>query len=136
MRKRFKRETIAATRRSSRRAANEQAELALLAEFMRHNSVASLAGAIAARLGGNVRETDLIARADLELETRQGLPPGHREWELAPAQALIAGVFQQIPSVRADDHDDRRLSIRHAKPSLLSGDDGGRARGEIAEHLL
>ena len=64
MRKRFTRETIAATRRS-RPAANEQAELALLAEFMRHDSVASLAGAIAARLGGNVRETDLIARADL-----------------------------------------------------------------------
>ena len=72
MRKRFKRETIAATRRSSRRAANEQAELALLAEFMRHNSVASLAGAIAARLGGNVRETDLIARADLNSRRDRG----------------------------------------------------------------
>ena len=74
MRKRFTRETIAATRHSRRPAANEQAELALLAEFMRHDLVASLAGAIAARLGGNVRETDLIAGADLA-EPRQGLTP-------------------------------------------------------------
>ncbi len=40
-------------------------ETALLAEFMRHDSVASLAGAIAARLGGNARQADLLARANL-----------------------------------------------------------------------
>lgn len=67
MRKRSKRETCVATRRNVARAANEQA---LLAEFMRCNSVASLAGAIAARLGGNVRKKDLIARA--ELDPRRG----------------------------------------------------------------
>lgn len=66
MQKRFKRETFAASRRENRRAANEHDELALLAEFMRHDLVASLAGAIANRLGGNARKTDLIARADLD----------------------------------------------------------------------
>jgi hypothetical protein len=34
---------------------DDRRELALLAEFMRHNSVASLAGEIAQRLGANVR---------------------------------------------------------------------------------
>ncbi len=72
MGKRFKRETFAATRRDNRRAANEQDELALLAEFMRHDSVASLAGAIATRLGGNARKTDLIARADLDPRRSRG----------------------------------------------------------------
>jgi hypothetical protein len=47
------------------RAADEQSELALLAEFMRHDSVAALAGAIAQRLGGAVRDEDLIAGANL-----------------------------------------------------------------------
>jgi hypothetical protein len=47
------------------RAAEEQRELALLAQFMRHNSVASLARAIAARSDGSVRAADLIAAAGL-----------------------------------------------------------------------
>jgi hypothetical protein len=51
--------------REGSRAADVQTELALLAEFMRHDSVAALAGAIAERLGGTVREKDLIAGADL-----------------------------------------------------------------------
>jgi hypothetical protein len=46
-------------------APDEQSELALLAEFVRHDSVAALAGAIAERLGGTVHERDLIAGADL-----------------------------------------------------------------------
>ena len=45
--------------------ADETCELALLSQFMRHDSVASLANAIAERLGGSVRGGDLIAAADL-----------------------------------------------------------------------
>ena len=71
MRKRFKGETFAATSRVDRRPADEQEELALLAEFTRHDSVAELASAIAGRLGGNARTLDLIARADL-LPMRRG----------------------------------------------------------------
>jgi hypothetical protein len=47
------------------RAAEEERELALLAQFMRHDSVASLANAIANRTG--VRSGDLIAAAGLDL---------------------------------------------------------------------
>ncbi len=47
------------------RATDETRELALLAEFMRHDSVASLANKIAERLGANMRGKDLIAAADL-----------------------------------------------------------------------
>jgi hypothetical protein len=46
-------------------APDETRELALLAQFMQHDSVASLANAIAERLGGNVRSADLIASAGL-----------------------------------------------------------------------
>ena len=46
------------------RAAEEESELALLAQFMRHDSVASLANAIAERTG--VRSGDLIAAAGLD----------------------------------------------------------------------
>ena len=45
--------------------AEERNELALLAEFMRADSVASLAGDIAGRLGANARGDDLIAAAGL-----------------------------------------------------------------------
>jgi hypothetical protein len=45
------------------RAAEEERELALLAQFMRHDSVASLADAIAERTG--IRGGDLIAEAGL-----------------------------------------------------------------------
>ena len=64
MRKRQSRETLAAAAPDSR-PADDQQELALFAEFTRHDSVAALASAIAARLGGNARTLDLIARADL-----------------------------------------------------------------------
>jgi hypothetical protein len=47
------------------RATDETRELALLVEFMRHDSVASLANGIAERLGANIRGKDLIAAADL-----------------------------------------------------------------------
>lgn len=47
------------------RAAEEERELALLAQFMRHDSVASLADAIAELTG--VRGADLIAEAGLDL---------------------------------------------------------------------
>ena len=46
------------------RAAEEENELALLAQFMRHDSVASLAEAIAERKG--VRSGDLIVAAGLD----------------------------------------------------------------------
>jgi hypothetical protein len=46
------------------RVAEEESELALLAQFMRHDSVASLASAIGRRAG--VRGEDLIAAAGLE----------------------------------------------------------------------
>jgi hypothetical protein len=45
------------------RAPEEEAELALLAQFMKHVSVTSLANAIAERMG--VRSGDLIAAAGL-----------------------------------------------------------------------
>jgi hypothetical protein len=47
------------------RAVEEESELALLAQFMRSDSVASLANAIAKRTG--VRSGDLIAAAGLDL---------------------------------------------------------------------
>jgi hypothetical protein len=43
----------------------EERELALLTQFMRYDSVASLANAIAARSGGSVRGGDLITAAGL-----------------------------------------------------------------------
>jgi hypothetical protein len=43
--------------------ADEEHELALLTQFMRHDSVASLAEAIAARSDGGMRPEDLIATA-------------------------------------------------------------------------
>ena len=46
-------------------AADEERELALLAQFMRCDSVASLANAIAERLGDSVRGGDLIVAAGL-----------------------------------------------------------------------
>jgi hypothetical protein len=54
-----------ATRRGEQNLSDEERESALLAEFMRHDSVPSLAGAIAERLGGGAHEDDLIARAGL-----------------------------------------------------------------------
>ena len=51
-------------------ATDETRELALLAEFMRHDFVASLANEIAERLGANVRGNDLIAAADLRASLR------------------------------------------------------------------
>jgi hypothetical protein len=59
------RKTFLSTPRGGDVAHRDENEIALLAEFMGHNSVASLAGAIAARLGGKARQADLIARADL-----------------------------------------------------------------------
>ncbi len=47
------------------RTADEERELALLAQFMRYDSVAALAKAIAVRSGGSMRAGDLIAAAGL-----------------------------------------------------------------------
>ena len=53
-------------------ATDERSELALLAEFMRNDSVASLAGDIAERLGADLRGCDLIAAAGLGGIRRRG----------------------------------------------------------------
>ncbi len=60
-----KKPTAAANRPFLARTADQERELALLAQFMRHDSVASLAKAIAARSGGSMRAGDLIAAAGL-----------------------------------------------------------------------
>ena len=49
--------------RAPSEATDERSELALLAEFMRADSVAALAGDIAERLGADLRGDDLIAAA-------------------------------------------------------------------------
>ena len=66
MQKRSRRETFVSTPHRGGVVQHDESEIALLAEFMRHDSVASLAGAIATRLGGKARQADLIARADLD----------------------------------------------------------------------
>jgi hypothetical protein len=66
----LKRPTRDPDRRLRPRATDETRELALLAEFMRHDSVASLANEIAERLGANVRDKDLIAAAGLGARLR------------------------------------------------------------------
>jgi hypothetical protein len=54
-----------ATRRGEQSLTDEERESVLLAEFMSHDSVVSLAGAIAQRIGRGARKDDLIARASL-----------------------------------------------------------------------
>ena len=66
----LKRQTTDPDRRLRSRATDETRELALLAEFVRHDSVASLANQIAERLGPNVRGKDLIAAAELGANLR------------------------------------------------------------------
>ena len=51
---------------------DERRELTLLAEFMRHKSVASLADDIAGRLGVDGRGQDLIVAAGLGADRRLG----------------------------------------------------------------
>jgi hypothetical protein len=65
MRDTLKRKSRAAVPCGAARSVDDDAELALLAEFIRHDTVASLAGAIAERLGDNVLDKELIADADL-----------------------------------------------------------------------
>jgi hypothetical protein len=62
----------AATCARTHKIAREPDEIALLAEFMRHDSVASLADAIADRLGGKVSDKDLIASANLGSTSAKG----------------------------------------------------------------
>jgi hypothetical protein len=66
----LKRRTAHADGRLRSHATDETRELALLAQFMRHDSVASLANEIAEHLGANVRGKDLIAAADLGASLR------------------------------------------------------------------
>jgi hypothetical protein len=61
----LRRGTADASRRIRSFATDERRELALLAEFMRHDSVASLAREMAERLGPDARGKDLIAEAGL-----------------------------------------------------------------------
>lgn len=60
------------------KATDERSELALLAEFMRADSVAALAGDIAERLGADLRGDDLIAAAGLGGNRRGGRIRGAR----------------------------------------------------------
>jgi hypothetical protein len=55
--------------------APEERELALLMQFMRHDSVASLANAIAQRSGGNVGGGDLISAAGLSPNCAETIQP-------------------------------------------------------------
>jgi hypothetical protein len=57
--------TARASKHFLARAAEEERELALLTQFLRHDSVASLAEAIAAGSNGSMRAGDLIAAAGL-----------------------------------------------------------------------
>jgi hypothetical protein len=58
--------------------ADESVEMALLAEFMSHDTVGSLAAEIARRLGAKARAQDLIARAGLgPTETSTVSATGH-----------------------------------------------------------
>jgi len=61
----IKRNKVDATPVGGHNVSVEPHELELLDEFVRHDSVASLAGAIAERLGGDASDKDLIASADL-----------------------------------------------------------------------
>jgi hypothetical protein len=72
MRTTVQRKKRAATCARKHRRAQEPNEIALLAEFMRHDSVASLADAIADRLGGQVSAKDLIASANLGSTSTKG----------------------------------------------------------------
>jgi hypothetical protein len=65
MRDRLKRKLRIAAPLEAGRPADDAREFALLAEFMRHDTVASLAGAIAERLGDNMLDTELISDAGL-----------------------------------------------------------------------
>jgi hypothetical protein len=62
-----------------RRHAPAPSELDLLSEFLRHDSVSSLAGAIAGRLGGRIRASDLIAGADLDADRGAAVDGGSRQ---------------------------------------------------------
>lgn len=61
----------AAARRDAVRLEDERRELELLKEFSRCESVASLAGAIATRLGCDARSLDLIQRAGLAADRHE-----------------------------------------------------------------
>ena len=59
--------------------ADEEQELALLTQFMRHDSVASLANAIAERSGGSMRGGDLIAAAGISSSDSDSWRPKQRD---------------------------------------------------------
>jgi hypothetical protein len=71
-----KRRNVDSSESAGSPAFDEKRELALLAEFMRARSVASLAGEIAERLGADVRGEDLIAAAGLRRNRRGGADKG------------------------------------------------------------
>jgi hypothetical protein len=77
MRKPARFRSYAAARQSGTRADDERRELQLLLEFTNSSSVASLAGAIAARLGRESRSEDLIVEAGLGSERTEPLTQGN-----------------------------------------------------------
>ena len=60
---------------------------------MRHDSVAGLAGAIARRIGGAVRDEDLIAGAKSEFEARPTLT-------IAAGRSPAAGELTETQDIR------------------------------------
>jgi hypothetical protein len=79
MGKEFKQPASIAAGRLRDHTTDERRELELLAEFMRHDSVSSLAGEIAGRLGANVRSDDLIAQADLDSKAEPSIAAAMRK---------------------------------------------------------
>jgi hypothetical protein len=71
MQTQLKRRTDDSAGRTGSKPTDERRELALLDEFMRHKSVASLASDIADRLGADGRGEDLIAAAGLGANRRE-----------------------------------------------------------------
>ena len=72
MQKLLEQQTAYADDRHCAHAPEEELELALLTQFMRYDSVASLAKAIAERSGGSVGGGDLITAAGLSPTRRDG----------------------------------------------------------------
>jgi hypothetical protein len=102
----LRRGTADASRRIRSFAADERREFALLAEFMRHDSVTSLAGEMAERLGPYVRGTDLIAEAGSRQTAQQpqevqraerGTRRLRRSWLLTAGQDFGANIFDFSP---------------------------------------
>ena len=109
----------------------------LLAEFQSHDSVASLARAIAKRLGGRSRASEFIVRAKLQesAAVAEPSPQAGADTELRDRQELAASLPSVQTEARHDDHD-LRLPRRLPEPLALPDDDVCGAGGENCDGLL